>query len=126
MPSYLPVFTSEAGEAETLKAYQAVLDHWPVPYAELMIPTSFGDTYVIASGPEGAPPVILMHALFATATVWYANVGDLSKDYRVYAVDTIGEANKSRPTQPITTSKQYAEWLGETPITSRHWRSRRL
>jgi pimeloyl-ACP methyl ester carboxylesterase len=113
MPEYLPIFTSPQGEIETLKAYQAVLDHWPVSYNELDIPTSFGLTHVIASGPENGPVVVLLHALFATATAWHRTVGALSQQYRVYAVDVMGEANKSRPIRPITSLDDFLGWFTE-------------
>ena len=51
MTDTIPVFTSPQGEAETMHAYQAILDRWPVPYEEGMISTSFGETHVIVSGP---------------------------------------------------------------------------
>jgi pimeloyl-ACP methyl ester carboxylesterase len=113
MSDYLPVFTSPQGEAETFQAYQAVLDQWPVPYTELRVPTRVGETHVIASGPSGAPAVVLMHALFATATSWYRNVESLSKHFRTYAVDVIGEANQSRPACRVTTQEEMAHWFGE-------------
>jgi pimeloyl-ACP methyl ester carboxylesterase len=109
----LAVFTTSEGEAETLNSYQAVLDAWPVPFTELTVPTSFGETYVIASGPEGAPPVVLLHALLATATSWYRNVGPLSDSYRVYAVDIVGEGNHSRPSRPITSLDDFLAWFTE-------------
>ena len=113
MLTSIPVFTSVQGKAEILGAYQAILDKWPVSYKELMIPTSFGDTHVIASGPKDAPPVVLLHALLATATSWYRNVEALSESYRVYAVDVIGEANKSCPIKPITSMDDFLQWFTE-------------
>jgi hypothetical protein len=62
------------------------MDKWPVPYKELTIFTSFGETRVITNGAEIAPPVVLLHALLATATSWHHNVGTLSQTYRVYAL----------------------------------------
>ena len=59
MSTYIPVFTSPEGEEQIMRAYQAVMDKWPVAYEGLIIPTSFGATHVIASGPENAPPVVL-------------------------------------------------------------------
>lgn len=112
-PSYLPVFTTPAAEAETMTAYQSLLERWPVPYAEIMVPTSFGDTHVIASGPESAPPVILLHAYFASALAWRPTAGGLSSDYRVYAVDMMGEPGRSRPNQVIKTLDQQNQWLKE-------------
>jgi pimeloyl-ACP methyl ester carboxylesterase len=84
-----------------------------VPFTELDIPTSFGETHVIASGPAGAPSVVLLHALFATATAWYRTVGALSQHYRTYAVDVMGEANKSRPSCPITSLDDFLSWFTE-------------
>jgi pimeloyl-ACP methyl ester carboxylesterase len=112
-PPYLPVFITPAAEAETMAAYQDLLAHWPVPYTEMMITTHFGDTHVIASGPEGAPPVILLHAYFASALAWLPTAGDLSKDFRVYAVDLLGEPGPSRPTQIIKTMDEQLAYLTE-------------
>ena len=67
MSTFIPVFTSPAGEAEFMQAYQAILEKWPVPYQELTVPSRWGETHIIASGPEDAPPVVLLHALFAAA-----------------------------------------------------------
>jgi pimeloyl-ACP methyl ester carboxylesterase len=113
MSNNISVFTTPDGKTETMQAYQVVLDHWPVPFTELMVPTSFGETHVIASGPENAPPVVLLHALLATATAWYHNVDALGQTYRVYAVDVIGEGNKSRPVKPITSMDDFLQWFTE-------------
>lgn len=113
MTRYLPVFTDPEGEAAALTAYHSALHHWPVPYEELMVPTGFGETHVVASGPRGAPVVILLHALFAGAVSWYRNIGALSAHYRVYAVDAIGEPNPSRPSQAITDLEQLTQWFAE-------------
>jgi pimeloyl-ACP methyl ester carboxylesterase len=113
MSDYLSVFTSPQGEIETLRAYQTVLDRWPAPFTELDVLTSFGQTHVIASGPDTAPAVVLLHAYFATAMSWYRTVGALSQHYRTYAVDVLGEANKSRPTHPITSLDDALHWFTE-------------
>jgi pimeloyl-ACP methyl ester carboxylesterase len=111
--STIPVFTSSRGEAAVTCAYGAVMDAWPIDYEELNVATSFGDTNVIAGGPPDGPPVVLLHALFATATSWYRNVEALSQQYRTYCVDVIGEANKSSPTRPITSMDAFRQWFDE-------------
>ena len=113
MSTFIPMFTSPEGEKEVLCAYQAIMDKWIPPYKELTISTSFGETHVIASGPEDAPPVVLLHALLASAMSWYRNVDALSQSYRVYAVDVIGEGNKSRPVKPITSLDDFLYWFTE-------------
>lgn len=109
----LPVFTSPQGEATVMKAYDAVLAHWGTPYQEVDVPTSFGDVHVIASGPQDAPAVVLLHALFATATSWYPVAGALAREHRIFAVDVLGEANKSRPVRPIRSMEDYQQWFTE-------------
>jgi pimeloyl-ACP methyl ester carboxylesterase len=113
LSTYIPVFTSPEGEKEIMHAYDSMLDKWNVPYQELTISSSFGETHVIASGPEGAPPVVLLHALLAGSVSWYRNVEALSQSYRVYAVDVVGEGNKSRPVKPITSLDDFLQWFTE-------------
>lgn len=113
LASSIPVFTSSQGGADAMRAYGAVMDAWPIDCDELSVATSFGDTHVIAGGPRDGPPVVLLHALFATATSWYRNVEELSRQYRTYCVDVIGEANKSSPTRPITSMDDFLQWFNE-------------
>jgi pimeloyl-ACP methyl ester carboxylesterase len=113
MTEFLPVFSSPAGKELTLQAYQDVLDRWTAPYEEIDVPTSFGETHVIASGPRDAPSILLLHAMFASATVWYRNAGALSEHYRIYAVDTLGEPGKSRPIKSIKSLEEYLKWFIE-------------
>ena len=107
------MFKSPEGEARFLAAYDTVLRDWPVPYEERDIPTRFGSTHVIASGPPDAPPVVLLHSLSASATVWRANVKPLSERHRVYAVDVIGQPGKSIPSRMLRDRDDYAAWLGD-------------
>ena len=113
MSTYIPVFASLEGQAKIIHAYDSLLDKWNVPYQELNIPTGFGETHVIASGPEGAPPVVLLHALLAGSVSWYRNIEALSQSYRVYAVDVVGEGNKSRALKPITSLDDFLQWFTE-------------
>lgn len=113
MSAFIPMFTSPEGEAEVMSAYQAVMDKWSVAHKELTIPTTFGETHIIASGPENVQPVVLIHALLASSASWYRNVEALSQKHRVYAVDVVGEGNKSRPVKPITSLDDFLHWFTE-------------
>lgn len=102
MSEKISVFRSPEGEAQYVAAYDAVMKQWPVPYNELYIPTRFGITHVVASGPKDAAALMLLHPAGGGATIWVRNVGGLSQCYRTYAVDTIGEPNKSILTRSIS------------------------
>jgi pimeloyl-ACP methyl ester carboxylesterase len=104
-------FKTPQGEAAYLAAYDAAMRSWPVPYEEMEIPGRFGITHVVASGPTGAPPLVLLHGYWATLTMWTPNIADFSKDYRTYAIDVMGQPSKSFPAEPIRNAADYAEWL---------------
>jgi pimeloyl-ACP methyl ester carboxylesterase len=104
-------FRSPAIESQFYRAYDAVVVQWPVPYEEPIIPTRFGETHVIASGPKEAPPLLLLPPGGTYAPIWVRNVGPLSQFFRVYAVDIIGEMNKSIPTRPILNHREFMEWM---------------
>jgi pimeloyl-ACP methyl ester carboxylesterase len=78
-----------------MEIYDELLGRWPIPYEELDLDTSYGTVHVIASGPEDGEPVLLLHASEMSATSWAWNIEALS-NYRTYAIDHIGEVNKSR------------------------------
>jgi pimeloyl-ACP methyl ester carboxylesterase len=111
MPEKISLFRSPAIEAQFYAAYEAVLKQWPVPYEALYIPTRFGKTHVIVSGPREAPPVVLLPPGGGHAPIWVRNVESLSQFYRTYAVDIIGELNKSVPIRPIRNHREFMDWI---------------
>ena len=85
----------------------------PSAYEELYVPTRFGVTHVVASGPTHAPPLVLLHAAVATATVWRPNVEGLSHHFRIYTLDIIGQYGKSVSSRPIRRRRDYANSMGD-------------
>lgn len=112
--SHPSAFKTPEGEALYLAAYDAALKLWPVPYDEMDISTRFGTTHVVVSGPKDAPPLVLLHGYMATSVMWAPNIIDFSRDYRVYAIDTMGQPSKSFPGDPIRDAADYAMWLTAT------------
>jgi pimeloyl-ACP methyl ester carboxylesterase len=114
--THTSAFKTPEGEAAYLAAYEAAMKLWPVPYEEVEIPTRFGMTHVVISGPQDAPPLVLLHGYFATLTMWLPNIADFSKDYRVYALEVMGQPGKSipNPDEPIRNAADFVAWLSET------------
>ncbi|MFC8201637.1 alpha/beta fold hydrolase [Streptomyces sp. NPDC057298] len=95
-----------------LAAYDAVLDHWPVPVDRMDLTSAYGTTRVTACGPADGEPLVLLHGGGATSAVWFANVADLSRTRRVYAVDRIGEAGRSLPGgRPVRSADDLLDWM---------------
>lgn len=106
-------FKTPKGEAEFMAAYEASLRLWPVPYEPMDISGRYGLTHLVATGPKDAPTLVLLHMFFTSLTQWAANIADLSRDYRVYAVDVIGQPSKSIPSQPLQSREDCVAWLSE-------------
>lgn len=113
MESDVPtIFRSEALREEYLGLYDELLTKWPRDTDGIDVPTSYGLTHINVTGPERAPKLVLLPGFAANSTMWFANIGALSKRLRVLAVDTIGQPGRSVPSQSLDTSTT-ATWLRE-------------
>ena len=106
-------FKSPEAEAKYFAAYNEALKLWPVPYESKTVNTSFGSTHILVSGQKDNPPIIFLHAFSASATEWYGNVSDISKEYRIFAVEIPGDLNKSVLTKPFSNRSGCVSWLSE-------------
>lgn len=107
------IYKSEAGAREIEARYREFLSRWPVPNRQFTVPTREGDTFIVACGPESAPPLLLFHGSGANATAWLADIAAWSAHFRVYAVDMIGEPGLSAPSRPPLGSDAFALWLDD-------------
>jgi pimeloyl-ACP methyl ester carboxylesterase len=89
------IYRSPEVRAQFMQMYDDKMAAWPVPYEDLSVDTAFGRAHVIVSGPEQAPPVLLLHASGVGGWSWLFNAEALSQDYRIFAIDTLGDAGKS-------------------------------
>jgi pimeloyl-ACP methyl ester carboxylesterase len=105
------IWKSAAGAAAVRERYRAFLEHWPVPNAQLSVPTRHGETFVVASGPKDAPPIVLLHGSASNSAMWMGDVGVWAQRFRVYAVDMIGEPGLSAEGRPRLASRAYEAWL---------------
>jgi pimeloyl-ACP methyl ester carboxylesterase len=104
--------TPAAGQA-VLDRYAQFLAHWPQPSEQLRVPTSQGETFVMASGRADGPAVVMLHGSASNSVVWMRDAALLGERFRVYAVDVIGEPGLSGPSRPPLASRVYAGWLDE-------------
>jgi pimeloyl-ACP methyl ester carboxylesterase len=107
------VFKTKEGENLYLEAYDMALALWPVKYREVDLKTSFGKAHVIISGPERGNPLVLLHGMNASSTMWYPNVKDLSANNRIYAIDFIAEPGRSVLQKELKTSDDIVKWYDE-------------
>ena len=113
MTDHSPVFKSAKAQARMLAVYDKAMKLWPIPYEQRDIPTQYVSTHVIISGPENAPPLVLLHCALMTSAIWSPIIEDLSRDHRTYAVDVIGDVGRTVPSNPPATERDLASWLDE-------------
>jgi pimeloyl-ACP methyl ester carboxylesterase len=111
-PATRPAVQTGQGQPEYFAAYDAVLAQWPVAVESVDLQSPYGTTHVRICGPRDGTPLVLLHGGGASSTVWFANVGELSRNHRVYAVDTIGDAGRSvNDGRPVDSLAAYLDWL---------------
>lgn len=107
------VYRNAEAAAAVEARYRRVLDQWPVARTELFLPTRHGPTFVLACGPEQAPPVVLLHGAQANSAAWLLDVALWSTKFRLFAIDMIGEAGFSAPARPPLVGDAHALWLDD-------------
>lgn len=113
MNKYLSVFRNEFGKGKILTEYDSLIESIGIDYEERYLNTCLGRTHVIVTGEKENPPVILIHAFYATGASWYQNLKALSVNFRVYTVDIIGDPNKSEPIKPIRKLTDFIDWFND-------------
>jgi len=107
------IYRSAEGERLVLNQYRHLLKRWPVPNEHIRLSTCEGETFIIASGDNGSPPLLLFHGAMSSSIVWTGDVAAWSKHFRVYAVDVIGEPGLSAPSRPQPGTDAYALWIDD-------------
>ncbi len=107
------IYKSTEGERLVRERYLAFLAHWPVRSQRVRVPTRQGETFVMISGPEDAPALLLLHGSAANSAMWMGEVRAFARSFRVYCIDMIGEPGLSAPARPPLASDAHAVWLDD-------------
>ncbi|HSN47184.1 MAG TPA: alpha/beta hydrolase [Flavobacterium sp.] len=107
------VFPSKTEKAKYIKSYNQTLGLWDVTFEETDVATSYGTAHVIMSGPKNGEPVILFSGTDASSTMWFPNIKEFNKDYRVYAIDFPLEAGKSKASVTKFSNKEIGYFYNE-------------
>ncbi len=105
------IYKSPEGEAEILALYDEALADLGTGYESLMVGTRYGDTHVLAVGPEDAPPVVFLpggNFLNPTCLRWFL---PLAEEHRIYAPDLVGQPGRSAQDRPSPKGDGHAWWV---------------
>jgi pimeloyl-ACP methyl ester carboxylesterase len=109
----MPTFKAMAAQESFLAAYDRELASWKTPTEEIDLPTDFGRTHAIAFGNPSGQPLVLFHWFSSNSNVWKDMAPLLAADFRVYAVDVIGDMGKSVATDPPADEAGLASWASQ-------------
>jgi len=107
------LFKTEEGKHEILSLYDEKLEELNIEFEYLKIETSFGETNIIATGKPSNPPVIIIHGSNGCAPIALETYPNLSKAFRVYAIDVLAQPNKSAETRLDMKDDSYGKWMNE-------------
>lgn len=107
------LFKSAQGKQEVLSLYDQKLEELNIDFEYRQVETSFGITNIIATGDTSLPPLIIIHGSNGCAPIALESYPNLSKRFRVYAVDVIAQPNKSAETRPSMKDDAYGKWMNE-------------
>jgi len=105
------IYRTEEGRRLVLAAYDALLERWPVALERLTVDTNLGETFVLASGPVDAPPLVLLHGAGSNSGVWIGEIGRLARNRRVFAVDLPGEPGRTCEVRSPWHGPALGDWL---------------
>src|ERR1700722_12850396 len=108
------IYKSPEFKAEIMELYEKRLAACNLTYEDLYVDTFAGKTHVIATGDKSNPPLIILHGINAGAPMALESIKGLNKYYRIYAIDTVGQATKSAETRLPMNDDSYARCINET------------
>jgi pimeloyl-ACP methyl ester carboxylesterase len=105
------IYRTPEGNTEIHAIYDRQLARLTLPYESRMVRTRFGKTHVLTLGPQSAPKVVILQGGNTTSPLTLRWIEPLTKEYRVYAPDTIGHPGKSAPVRLSPSDDSYGQWL---------------
>jgi len=106
-------FRSEEAKTQYFAFEDQMAKSWPIQSEECLVQTSFGKTFMRISGPQNAPPLLLLPGGGSNSLIWHANIEALSHEYRTYALDNIYDYGRSIYSRKMENGKDFALWLDE-------------
>lgn len=107
------IFKSPEGKNKIIRAYDNAIKNASLNLKTGVLKTTYGDTHFLEDGSQHQEIIILLHGASSNATSWLSDMAEYSKQYKVIAIDIIGEAGNSAETRPSYETKDFAEWLKE-------------
>jgi pimeloyl-ACP methyl ester carboxylesterase len=106
-------FKTDAARAEYCRLYDEAIALSPVPVEESDVETSFGTTHVLTAGDSSKPPLVALHGLMMSSTMWLPLRPALTPTHHVRMLDAVGDFNKSVATAALSSPARVVGWIDE-------------
>lgn len=104
-------YTSPDYKNQIQLAYDQILKEWPEPSEQKRISTRQGETFVISSGLDTNPDLILLHGSGSSSFAWSNTVHLLNHHFHVHCVDIPGDAGKSEEIRASWDGNEFVIWM---------------
>ena len=89
------IYRSDDVRSQFRALYDEKMQEWPLPFEDRFLDTEYGTVHVVVSGTKDGAPMLLLHASGVGSWSWRSNAASLGEEFRLFAVDLIGDAGKS-------------------------------
>jgi 2-hydroxy-6-oxonona-2,4-dienedioate hydrolase len=107
------IYRDDEGRRKMASWYDHFLGQLRRPVSFVTVPTAWGDTNVLCTGPEGAPPLLCLHGAMGSAPSALSQCQALADDFRVVFPDTVGQPGRSAETYLPIRGHAYGRWAAE-------------
>ena len=107
------LFKSKSGQREILELYDQKLAELNLTYESVYIDTSFGRTHILVTGDSSNPALVLVHGSNGCAPIALDCYPSLSSTHQVFAIDVLGQPNKSDGVVLSMKDDSYGKWVME-------------
>jgi pimeloyl-ACP methyl ester carboxylesterase len=110
-PGPLHLYKSPEGHAAIMSWYDDLVEKMEVEVESLYVQTRFGRTHMLVAGNENSPALFLIPGTAGCAPLWHRQIPEFSKQFRVFALDVVGQPGKSEPITPSFLGDDFSLWL---------------
>ncbi len=107
----MKLYKSEEGLNKIMSWYKKVESEISVEHESIFAKTRFGKTHAIVAGEDHSKSLILIPGVAGCAPLWRHQINELSKYFKVYALDIVGQPGKSEPNPPSVFNDDFVNWL---------------
>jgi pimeloyl-ACP methyl ester carboxylesterase len=107
------IYKNSEAKDVLMKLYDEKLATCTVPYESVYVETQAGTTHVLITGAKDAPPLVAFHGIHAGSAVTLEALQGLASTYRLYCIDTIGQATRSAATLLPLKDDSIGRWVEE-------------